>query len=541
MGALAAPLREAGARGQRIRRGLRPADRVRRSRRSGVRCLRGLRRGAPRGRRPDLVVVGNAIRRDQPRGAGGRARCGARARRRCRARSASTSWRGAGRSSSRARTARRRRARCARGSCRARASSRAVHRRHAKGLPAGAAIGVYAHPAGPRAGRRSSSRATSTTPSTGTSSRSSSTTSASARRRRDRDERRARPRRHLPGRGVVRSGVPRASSARVPAGGLIVCDAHDARAREIVVERGARAGRLVRARRRRHRRRDADVDRRRRPRRRRGRRRSSICSRAASRAGASRWACPGTTTCATRSPRSRRAPRGSGRTSPSCAGALAGFEGVQPPPGPPRRAAAACGSTTTSPITRRRSTRRCAALRGRHPGGALWVAFEPRSATACRALHQEAYARAFDAADHVLFAPLGRSEHARRGGLDLQRLPAISAARRARCRDVDAIVDAPRAGAAPGDTIALLSNGAFGGIHGKLLDAHSGDEVAPAEGSTRLGFARAPRASRSRRRARPAALAQAGWRTHPRADHKGRVDLVTAVRPRRARSSSARA
>ena len=49
------------------------------------------------------------------------------------------------------------------------------------------------------------------------------------------------------------------------------------------------------------------------------------------------------------------------------------------------------------------------ALRARHPDGALWVAFEPRSATACRALHQEAYARAFDAADHVLLAPLGRT------------------------------------------------------------------------------------------------------------------------------------
>jgi UDP-N-acetylmuramate: L-alanyl-gamma-D-glutamyl-meso-diaminopimelate ligase len=37
--------------------------------------------------------------------------------------------------------------------------------------------------------------------------------------------------------------------------------------------------------------------------------------------------------------------------------------------------------------------------------------------------------------------------------------------------DVDAIVDRLAAGAVAGDTIALLSNGAFGGIHGKLLDA----------------------------------------------------------------------
>ena len=77
--------------------------------------------------------------------------------------------------------------------------------------------------------------------------------------------------------------------------------------------RGARARRLVRARARRHGRGDARVDRR--PRRRRwpARRRRSTSSRAACRAGASRWACPGTTTCATPWPRSPRAPRDSAR------------------------------------------------------------------------------------------------------------------------------------------------------------------------------------------------------------------------------------
>src|SRR5580692_7970949 len=62
------------------------------------------------------------------------------------------------------------------------------------------------------------------------------------------------------------------------------------------------------------------------------------------------------------------------------------------------------------------------ALRARHPTGALWVAFEPRSATACRALHQEAYAHAFDAADHVLLAPLGRTNVPAAEALDLARL-----------------------------------------------------------------------------------------------------------------------
>jgi UDP-N-acetylmuramate: L-alanyl-gamma-D-glutamyl-meso-diaminopimelate ligase len=111
------------------------------------------------------------------------------------------------------------------------------------------------------------------------------------------------------------------------------------------------------------------------------------------------------------------------------------------------------------------------ALRGRHPGGALWVAFEPRSATACRALHQQAYARAFDAADHVLLAPLGRSGLPAAEALDLERLARDLGDKARAMPSVEAIVERLAAGAAQGDTIALLSNGAFGGIHQKLLDA----------------------------------------------------------------------
>jgi UDP-N-acetylmuramate: L-alanyl-gamma-D-glutamyl-meso-diaminopimelate ligase len=111
------------------------------------------------------------------------------------------------------------------------------------------------------------------------------------------------------------------------------------------------------------------------------------------------------------------------------------------------------------------------ALRSRHPRGALWVAFEPRSATACRAIHQEAYARAFDAADHVLLAPLGRSGLAPAEALDLDRLARDLGPKARAMPGVDAIVEHLAASAASGDTIALLSNGAFGGIHQKLLAA----------------------------------------------------------------------
>jgi UDP-N-acetylmuramate: L-alanyl-gamma-D-glutamyl-meso-diaminopimelate ligase len=42
------------------------------------------------------------------------------------------------------------------------------------------------------------------------------------------------------------------------------------------------------------------------------------------------------------------------------------------------------------------------------------------------------------------------------------------------CPDVAAIIERLAAGAHPGDLIALLSNGAFGGIHQKLLTRLAG-------------------------------------------------------------------
>jgi UDP-N-acetylmuramate: L-alanyl-gamma-D-glutamyl-meso-diaminopimelate ligase len=109
------------------------------------------------------------------------------------------------------------------------------------------------------------------------------------------------------------------------------------------------------------------------------------------------------------------------------------------------------------------------ALRARHPAGALWVAFEPRSATACRAIHQQAYAHAFDAADHVLLAPLGRAILPQGERLDLDLLARDLGAAASAMSGVDEIVARIAKEAQPGDTVALLSNGAFGGIHEKLL------------------------------------------------------------------------
>lgn len=118
------------------------------------------------------------------------------------------------------------------------------------------------------------------------------------------------------------------------------------------------------------------------------------------------------------------------------------------------------------------------AMRGHHPDARLIAVFEPRSATACRNTHQSEYPGAFLPADLALIAPVGRAEIPAEERLDV---PAIvravnDAGGRAETfapgpGSVDAIVDRVVAEARPGDVVAVLSNGAFGGIHGRLQRA----------------------------------------------------------------------
>jgi UDP-N-acetylmuramate: L-alanyl-gamma-D-glutamyl-meso-diaminopimelate ligase len=111
------------------------------------------------------------------------------------------------------------------------------------------------------------------------------------------------------------------------------------------------------------------------------------------------------------------------------------------------------------------------ALRSKHLHGVLWAVFEPRSATACRSLHQSEYERAFEAADRVILAPLGRTTIPEPERLDLPRLAKVLGEKAEASSSVDAIVERLVREARRGDTIALLSNGAFGGVHERLLAA----------------------------------------------------------------------
>ncbi len=115
------------------------------------------------------------------------------------------------------------------------------------------------------------------------------------------------------------------------------------------------------------------------------------------------------------------------------------------------------------------------ALRLRFGARRMWAIFEPRSATSRRAVFQQAYAEAFDAADVVVVAaPHDQSRIAADERFDSEK---VVCGIRARGREafslgsVDEIVAVVAANALPHDVVAVLSNGGFGGLHGKLLAA----------------------------------------------------------------------
>ncbi len=113
------------------------------------------------------------------------------------------------------------------------------------------------------------------------------------------------------------------------------------------------------------------------------------------------------------------------------------------------------------------------ALRQRFGRRRLWAIWEPRSATSRRSVFQEAYAAAFDEADRVIIAdPFDVSRIAEDERFSSERLVQDIVARGVDAfslADADAIAATVAAQAHPHDVVAVLSNGAFGGLHGKLL------------------------------------------------------------------------
>jgi UDP-N-acetylmuramate: L-alanyl-gamma-D-glutamyl-meso-diaminopimelate ligase len=115
-------------------------------------------------------------------------------------------------------------------------------------------------------------------------------------------------------------------------------------------------------------------------------------------------------------------------------------------------------------------------LRNRYSDRRLIAVFEPRSWSSRLAVFQEDYANAFVAADYVVIASVFDSKKVSEKGasLDTNKLiedisrddkPAFALA------DAPAIIEHLLPQLCEGDVVAIMSNGGFGGIHEKLLDA----------------------------------------------------------------------
>ena len=114
------------------------------------------------------------------------------------------------------------------------------------------------------------------------------------------------------------------------------------------------------------------------------------------------------------------------------------------------------------------------ALRTGYPKRRIWAVFEPRSASSCRRVFQADFAGAFGDADETVVAAVFRSTLPEEERLSPQRLVADLQARGQRARYIPEVNDIVRTIAAErrsGDVVVLMSNGSFGAIHQKLLQA----------------------------------------------------------------------
>jgi UDP-N-acetylmuramate: L-alanyl-gamma-D-glutamyl-meso-diaminopimelate ligase len=115
------------------------------------------------------------------------------------------------------------------------------------------------------------------------------------------------------------------------------------------------------------------------------------------------------------------------------------------------------------------------AIRQKYKGRRIVAVYEPRSYTAQRREFQDEYAKAFRGADEIVFASLYRPDrYTKETALDLQLLVSqlVSSGKGAKeLKDADAIVSDLSPRLKKRDVVLIMSNGGFGGIHQKLLDA----------------------------------------------------------------------
>jgi UDP-N-acetylmuramate: L-alanyl-gamma-D-glutamyl-meso-diaminopimelate ligase len=110
----------------------------------------------------------------------------------------------------------------------------------------------------------------------------------------------------------------------------------------------------------------------------------------------------------------------------------------------------------------------------RYPGRRIWALFEPRSISSSRKEFESGYIDAFHDADRVIIGPIfHRERYETRYGLDkMMSVPNIIekvGVPTEQIDDFDAIAKRIGQDAKEGDVILVMSSGAFGGVHEKIL------------------------------------------------------------------------
>jgi UDP-N-acetylmuramate: L-alanyl-gamma-D-glutamyl-meso-diaminopimelate ligase len=118
------------------------------------------------------------------------------------------------------------------------------------------------------------------------------------------------------------------------------------------------------------------------------------------------------------------------------------------------------------------------AIRQKYAGRRIVAVFEPRSYTAQRREFQNDYVKAFGSADEVIFASLFHPErYTAETAIDIPEMLKAwesSGKKATYLKDADAIVKDLTPRLKERDVVLIMSNGGFGGIHQKLLDALAG-------------------------------------------------------------------
>ena len=119
--------------------------------------------------------------------------------------------------------------------------------------------------------------------------------------------------------------------------------------------------------------------------------------------------------------------------------------------------------------------------RRRYPGRRIWALFEPRSISSSRKEFEEGYIEAFHEADRVVIGPIfHRERYETRYGIEhMMSVPNIvehlkhDGIPAEQIDDFDMLARAVAREATEGDVILVMSSGAFGGVHEKILAALS--------------------------------------------------------------------